>query len=245
MKMMPLTALLSTLALNACGGGGDGSSAGPPPPPPPTSYNLAAAMAGFIANGELVHFVATGSVSVNGVPTPLSGSGTLDFSPAASDWFYATPAVSTSRTVTGTATVGGHAGTLSGDRAVFYDAGSLAYLGELNSDPSNTEFDIAGAPIMLPEIVTVGSLGELGTISRYTDTSMSVPLGTVDYSYQVKSSPGSTTTVVVEFTYRLYDLQQNLAQTSVDDFALSSAGTLSFLSATGTIGAQWITLKAQ
>jgi hypothetical protein len=243
MKALSLAVVTTALLLEACGGGDNGSTAGPPPPP--TSYSLATAMAGFITNGELVNVIATGSVAVNGVLTPLSGSGTLDISPAAIDSFYATPALSTSRTVTGTATVAGHTGNLSGNKVVFYDAGNFAYLGELNVDASNGEFDIAAAPIMLPEIVTVGSSGALGTINRYTDTSMSVPIGTFDYSYQVKSSPGTATTVVVEFTYRMYDLQHNLAQTAMDDFALSSAGVLSFLSATSTDGAQWITLTAQ
>ncbi len=60
----------------------------------------------------------------------------------------------------------------------YYAGSEGAFLGEASSG----EYDVAQSPIVFPTMVVGGSSGILGTLSRYTDNTMSVSLGTEQVS---------------------------------------------------------------
>ena len=72
----------------------------------------------------------------------------------------------------------------------------------------------------------------LGTLSRYTDSSLSVPEGTIQVSVaetQAPVDPGGSE--VVEFTYKIYDSTQALLEVDTYSYNLSESNTLTFNSA--------------
>jgi hypothetical protein len=78
-----------------------------------------------------------------------------------------------------------------------------------------------------------GSSGTLGTLSRYTDSTMSVSLGTAQVSYSTLApvDPGSPIGIVV--TTKIYDTQNTLIETDVTNYAMTSSNVISLAGASG------------
>jgi hypothetical protein len=96
---------------------------------------------------------------------------------------------------------------------------------------STGEYDVAQSPITLPTSVVGGSNAILGTLSRYTDSTLSVPLGTVQFSYAATAPADSASPLSVAFTTKIYDANNTLLGTGVTTYTLTSANQLSFVSA--------------
>jgi hypothetical protein len=110
-----------------------------------------------------------------------------------------------------------------------YDGMTGAILGESQS----AEFDLAPAPIAIPTTVGTASM-MLGTLNRYTDATLSVPLGTTQISVVLFSppAPGPNDPEVVQFTFQSFDTTQTLVETDTVSYSLTEASVLSFASAT-------------
>jgi len=227
----PTAGFLAALLLSACGGGG-----GNPTPSPQGSYDLQAAMVALVESGLSTSVNLSGTAIVNGTSNPFTGTGTLTLRPGVSGMFNGMTAQLQTESISGTVTVGGQTSPYSSSVVNAYEPETAAIEGESHS----REFDVAQQPIMIPTVVGT-SVATLGTLSRYSDSTLSVELGTVQVSVAVTLvpvDPGSSE--VVQFTYKVYDTGQTLVETDTVSYNLTENNLLSFNSAatqnaTGTL----------
>jgi hypothetical protein len=208
------------ILISACGGGNNTAA---PMQPPPANFDLQSGMAKMVANGLSSNVALSGTVTVNGLSTAFTGSGTFTRSPAVSATFNGTAAMSQTTTVAGSITAAGQTNPYSTSVTDYYASSDGAFLGEVSA----SEYDVAQAPISFPTTVVGGSSGTLGTLSRYTDSTMSVSLGTVQVSYSVMApvDPGSPIGVAV--TTKIYDAQNTLIETDVTNYTMTSSNVIS------------------
>jgi hypothetical protein len=218
-----LAALL--LILSACGGGG--GSNGNPGPSPQGSYDLHAAMAALVESGLSTNVNLSGTALLKGSSTPFTGTGVLTLSPGVSGTFNGMMAQLQTQSISGAVTVEGLTSPYSTSVVNAYDPATGAILGESQT----TEFDVAQAPITIPTMVGT-SVMMLGTLSRYSDNTLSVALGTVQVSVaatMIPVDPGSPE--VVQFTYKVYNTSQALVETDTVSYDMTENSLLSFNSA--------------
>jgi hypothetical protein len=220
-------AVVATMALTACGGGGGGLGGSNTTAPPAGSYDLHAAMAAIVKSGLSVKVNLTGTAIANGTSNSFTGTGTLALSAGANGTFNGMTAETQTESISGTVTVAGQSAPYTSTVVDAYDS-TTAFLGESTS----SEFDVASAPITIP--TTVGtSATELGTLSRYTDSTRSVVLGTTQVSVVLSLAAASTGAAeVVQFTYKVYDSHQALVETDTFSYNLSESSALTLNSAT-------------
>jgi hypothetical protein len=223
--------------LSACGGGGGGGTA----PPPAATFNLQAGYVNLVSAGLTANVALSGTVVVNGTSAPFTGTGTLTLAPAVSATFNNSPALSQTETISGTVTAAGQSAPYSASVTDYYAAGSGAVLGESTTQ----EYDVVQSPFTYPTSVVGGSSGILGTVSRYTDSSLGVSLGTTQISYAVTAPVDPGSPVSVQLTNKIYDAQNTLTETDVTTFSLTSSNVLSFVSAGAQTTSGTLTVTAQ
>jgi hypothetical protein len=213
-------AVCFAILISACGGGNNPAA---PMPPPPANFDLQAGIAKMVANGLSSNVALSGTVIINGVSTAFTGSGTFTRPPAVSATFNGTAALSQTTTVAGSITAAGQTSPYSTSVTDYYASSDSALLGEVSS----SEYDVAQAPISFPTTATGGSSGTLGTLSRYTDSTMSVSLGTAQVSYSLLTpvDPGSPIGIVV--TIKIYDTQNTIIETDVTNYTMTSSNVIS------------------
>jgi hypothetical protein len=220
---------LAAIVVTACGGSDNGMlTSGPPGTPPPGSYDLRTAMNTLEKGGLSAAVKLSGTAIVNGTATAFTGTGVLTLSPGANGMFNGKTELLQTETISGTLSVSGQSSPYSSNIVTAYDAASGAILGESQRD----EFDVAQAPILIP--TTVGSSAPvLGTLSRYTDDTQSVVLGTIQVSAGLLlATVDGKGPEVVQFTYRVYDTSQALVETDNINYYLSEDNVLSLYSYT-------------
>jgi len=230
-----LAATLATSALTACGGGGGSSLV------TPATFDLQAGISHLVTSGQSSNVTLSGSVVVNGTSTPISGSGTLTLTAGTMATFNATAALAQTETISGTVTAAGQSAPYSVTVVDYYASSSDDFLGEVESG----EYDVASTPFTYPATVMGGSSGSLGTVNRYTDSSMGVALGTVQVGYTVTAGTNPSGPVTVAITSKIYDTQNNLTETDVTSYSLTSGGVLSLVSATAQNASGSIDATAQ
>ena len=235
----PAAGILAALLLSACGSGG--SSNGNPTPSSQGSYDLQAAMAALVKSGLSANVILSGMAIVNGTSNPLTGTGTLTLSPGVSGMFNGTMAQLQTQSISGTVTVAGQTSPYSSSVVNAYESATTAVVGESQS----TEFDVAPQPIMIPTVVGT-SVTMLGTLNRYSDSTLSVALGTVQVSVAVTLipvDPGSSE--VVQFTYKVYNTNQALVETDTFSYNFTENNLLSLNSAATQSAAGTLTVMPQ
>ena len=221
----PAAGVLAALLPSACGSGG--GSSGFPTPPPQGSYDLHAGMAALVESGLSDNVNLSGTAIVNGTSNAFTGTGTLTLSPGVSGVFNGTMAQLQTQTISGTVTVAGQTSPYSTSVVNAYEPATAAIEGESQSP----EFDVAQQPIMIPTVVGT-SVTMLGILSRYSDSTLSVALGTVQVSVAVMFipvDPGSSE--VVQFSYKVYNTSQALVETDTVSYNLTENNLISFNSA--------------
>ena len=236
-SVMPAIALPCLVLLGACGGGGDGNSLAPGP----STYDIAAGVSGLATHGMKANLTVSGTVTVSGVAVPLTGTGTLSLAAAVADTFNGAAAQTQAETVSATVVAGGQSAPYSRTVSDHYDPTTYALLGE--SSPG--EYDVAQTPITFPATVTAGSSGTLGTLSRYTDNTLGVSLGTVQISYLVKAPVDANAPAVVEFTNRFFDTNGAMSATAVRDYSLTTANVMLLVSSTVQEGTDTLTVTVK
>jgi hypothetical protein len=206
------------ILVSACGGGST-----TPTMQQPANFDLQAGMAKMVTDGLSANVGLSGMVTVEGVSTAFTGSGTFTRPAAVSATFNGTAALSQTTIVAGTITVAGQNSPYSTSVTDYYAGSNGAFLGEVSAG----EYDVAQAPISFPTMVVGGSSGTLGTLSRYTDSTMSASLGTVQLSYSVMApvDPGSPIGVAV--TTKIYDTQNALIETDVTNYTMTTSNVIS------------------
>lgn len=227
MKLRVLGTTLSfSIALAACGGGNGNM---PMPGPGSSDYDMQAGINNMVAMGLTSNVNLSGTVNVSGVSTQFTGSGTYVRQIAASASFNGAAAMSQIATITGTITAAGQTSPYSTSVVDYFSSGNSQLLGE----DQGSEFDVAQAPFVYPGMIVGGSAGTLGTLSRYTDKTMSVSLGTVQVSYSVMSPVDPGSPIAFSFTYQIYDTNNTLTETDVMTYGMSPApgSEINFISA--------------
>ncbi len=218
------TAGIFAIALTACGGGGGSGGAAPPPA---TTYDLQKGISNLVSQGFTVNLALSGTVTVSGAMVSVTGTGTLTYTPSVAAMFNNTAAASQTQTLSATITANGQSLAVGPSSVVdYYASGTDAFLGETAA----AEYDVAQSPFSYPTMVVGGSTGTLGTISRYTDSTMSVSLGTTEVTYAVTAPVDSSSPVLVKLTNQIKDAQGAVSETDVTSYDLSSAGILTLVS---------------
>lgn len=219
--------VLAAIVLTACGGGDNGMLTGLPPVPP-GSWDLRMAMNALAKSGLSANVKLSGNAIVNGTATAFTGTGVLTLSPGANGMFNGKTELLQTETISGTVSAAGQSSPYSSTVVTAYDGTTGSLLGESQSH----EFDVASAPILFP--TTVGpSAVVLGTLSRYTDDTQSVVLGTIQISVGVSvATVDGRGNEVVQFTYKVYDNTQTLVETDNFSYFLSEDSVLDFYSYT-------------
>jgi len=225
-----------TIVISACGGGGYNAAA-----PSSPSYDLQTGIAKMVTDGLSANVSLSGTVVVNGVSTAFTGSGTFTRPPAVSATFDGTAAMSQITTVAGTITTNVQTAPYSTSVTDYYASSDGAFLGEVSA----SEYDVAQAPILFPTMVVAGSSETLGTLSRYTDSTMSVSLGTAQVSYLATApvDPGSPIGIAV--TTKIYDTQNTLLETDVTNYTLTSSNVISLSGASAQNQSGTLTVTVQ
>ena len=174
------------------------------------------------------NLTASGTVIINGVALPLTGTGTLSLAPGAAGTFNGAAVQTQAESIAVTVVAGGQSASTSSTVSDHYDPATFALLGET----STGEYDVASTPITFPTMVMAGSSGTLGTLSRYTDSTQGVSLGTAQISYLVKAPVDASAPAVVEFTNKVYDTHGALLETEVRDYSLTTANVMLLVSST-------------
>ena len=213
------------IALTACGGGGGGG--GSTAPPPATTYDLQTGISSLVSQGQTGNVALSGTVTQNGTAVSFTGTGTLTLAPAVAATFNNTAALSQSQTIAGTITAAGQTIPLPATSVVdYYASGTDAFLGE-----TGASYDVAQAPFTYPTMVVGGSTGTLGTISNYTDSTMSVSLGTTEVTYAVTAPVDPGSPVLVKVTNLSKDPMGTVLETDVTSYTLTGSGILTLTSA--------------
>jgi hypothetical protein len=222
----------------ACGGGNNYAA---PMMQPAANFDLQAGMAKMVTDGLSANVTLSGSVTSNGVSTAFTGSGSFMRTPAMSATFNGTAALSQTTAVSGSIMTAGQTTPYSTSVTDYYAGGDSAFLGEVSA----SEYDVAQAPIVFPTMVMGGSSGTLGTLSRYTDSTMSVSLGTVQVSYSTLApvDPGSPIGIMV--TIKTYDTQNTLIETDVFNYTMTSSNVISLSGASSQNQSGMLTITVQ
>jgi hypothetical protein len=219
---------ICAIALSACGGGGGGG--GSAAPPPATTYDLQTGISNLVRQGQTGNVALSGTVMQNGTAVSFTGTGTLTLAPSVTATFNntATAALSQTQTIVGTITAAGQTISLPTISVVdYYDSGTDAFLGETGTGA----YDVAQSPFMYPTMVVGGSTGTLGTISNYTDNTMSVSVGTTEVTYAVTAPVDPASPILVKVTNLSKDPTGTVIETDVTSYTLTGSGILTLTSA--------------
>ena len=234
-KSAVVSACSLALALAACGGGTSALA------PAPETYDLQAAYTHLIAAGLTSNVALSGSVPINGVTAAFTGTGTLVLSPGVTGTFNGATELGQTTTISGTIMASGQSSQYSSSVTDYFDPKTYAFQGELSAN----EYDVVQTPFSYPTSITGGSGGVLGTVSRYTDSTMSMPIGTAQLSYTTTAAATAGGPASVQLIDKLYDNLNNLTETDTTTYSISSSNVLAFLSATvsSTSGSLTVTPK--
>lgn len=227
--------------LTACGGGGGGYQAPASMPPQTANFDMQAGMAEMAANGLSANVTLSGMVMVNGVSTAFTGSGTFKRPAAVGASFNGSAAMAQTTTVSGSIMAAGQTSAYTTSVTDYYASSNGAFLGEVSA----SEFDVAQSPIVFPNMIMGGSSGTLGTLSRYTDSTMSVSLGTVQVSYSTLTPMDMGSPIGIVVTTQIYNAQNMLVETDVTNYSMTSNNVISLTSASAQNQSGTVTITVQ
>ncbi|HUI59964.1 MAG TPA: hypothetical protein VLX90_07065 [Steroidobacteraceae bacterium] len=223
------------LGLAACGGGGSDITT-----PPPTDFNMKAGVTNMVAHGLMANVTLSGTAVANGASNDFTGSGTYSLSAGVNATFNGVAALMQAQAISGTIMVAGQSAPLNVSVNDYYAASDSAFLGETDSN----EYDVAQTPIEYPTSIVGGSNGTLGTVNRYTDSTMSTPLGTAQVSYSATAPMDSGGPIGIAVTTKIFDTQNNLLETDVTSYSMTTANVISFVSASAQSPSITLNVKA-
>ena len=230
------------LVLTACGGGsnngdlsgGGGSAQG---------FNLQAGIANMVTHGLSANVALSGSVVVNGTSTSVTGSGTYTLSAGVGGGTFNGTSATTAQTqtLTGTVTAAGQSIPINQSVTDYYATSNSNFLGET----ATGEYDVAQAPFQFPTSVSGGESGTLGTVLRYSDSTMSTSLGTAQTTYTTTAPTTQNGPLGITITTKSYDTTNTLVETDTTNYTMTTSNVISFVSETAQQTGGTITATAQ
>jgi hypothetical protein len=206
----------AAMALAACGGGSGAATA-----PAANAYDFEAAFVQETQHG----LTASGTFTVTSNGTVYTGPGTVTVSPQTATSFNGSAAYQLDLVIAGNVSGGGASGKVSGGYST-YLTGDHRIIGR--TDPG--EFDIAQSPMTYPGVVAAGESGPLGTLLRYTDSTMSIPIGSDDVSYGVMADPNTPSTLIVGIAEQVMDSFGSVEVQASYQYALPAGGGMTLRS---------------
>ncbi len=209
-----LVAALLLGSVAGCAGSGAGST----PSGPVTStlsFPLQSAYISLVVSGWSKTFVVSGD---------CSGTGSTTSAPAS------TPA--TFETVTGFSAVQTTTMSLAGCTPSSIASGATNFYDtnfNLLGFSSTGNYGVVQPLLVIPASVMVGSTGNVGTITLYTDSAKSVGNGRQDWTYVVEADTADT--AIINRIVKLYDASSTLLSTEQDRYRIAATGALVPLSA--------------
>ncbi len=198
--------------LASCGGGGGSGGGSSTPAATTADYALSRAYTNYVNEGQSINFSVSGN---------CSGTGTLTIGIPALTAFLAASAYGSTETLT----LNTNACSLTSNTRTLYYNSTPAQIG---FSIQNGEFGVAQAPIALPGQVAVGDSGTLGTFNVWTDSTQTVSAGTLVFTYSVMAD--TSTSAIVQVTKDSYNTSMVLTQSQIEDYRITSSGTLTLVS---------------
>jgi hypothetical protein len=211
-----LAALLLAAALGACGGGGGGGAE--------QTYPLRAALDNLTRAGSAFQLTAIGTSATSAVDGDCSG--TMN---------------ETDGAATIPATFNGHLGWSSSIIASLHFSNcSPADVSASETDYFDSNYLPVGAvvnggkygvyltPPVVPETVSVGSTGTIGTLTFYADSTQTTAAGHADRTYAIEAD--TATTAIANSISKVYDATGTLTSTSQVRYRIDTKGKLSIVS---------------
>lgn len=234
------TAVALALVLAACGGGSSGGT-GSITTGGSQGFNLQSGIANMVTHGLTDNVTLSGTVTVNGTSVSVTGSGLYALAAGVSGTFNNTAATSQIQTLSGTISVEGQSTAVSSSVTDYYATSNSDFLGETNT----TEYDVAQSPFQYPTSIGGGVSGSLGSILRYSDSTMSVSKGTAQTTYATTAPTTTGGSLGITITTKIYDTTNTLVETDVTNYTMSSSNVISFVSVSAQTQQGTLTATAQ
>jgi len=208
--------LVVLIALTACGGGGSGASA--------QTYPFRAALEKLTRAGSAFQLIATGTPATsakdgecNGVLNETDGAATI---PATFNG-----KVGWSSSITASIHFDNCVpADVSASETDYFDSNYLP----IGSVVTGGNYGVYLVPPVVPESVSVGNSGVIGTLSFFTDSTMATPDGHADRTYVIE--PDTSATAIANAISKVYDATGVLTSTSQVRYRIDIKGNLSIIS---------------
>lgn len=219
-------AVLFALLLAACSGGGGGGSSGPVVSA--NTFPLLTAFANQINNGFSHSGTMTGTAvdSAKGITLQITGTFSINRSPATATVFEGQAALMNDDTTSGTMTIAGETTPLSGTSTMYWSTNymPLGYTGN--------EYWVMQGAVVVPSTGKVGDSVIIGTFNRYADSSKTTLLGTTQLSLTIEADTAST--AIVNMVEQEYDTENNLLYTEQMRWRIDVSGNLEWVTDTAS-----------
>jgi hypothetical protein len=196
------------------------SGGAPGPETSDATFQLAQALADFIAGAHAYTYEAAGNTGA----VAITGAGTMSFGATVSATFEGLPALSLTRSIVGTLTGNGTTipDTLA---ALYYYTTNYDPLG--SSDISGGIYCVADGNPAYPPIVRVGDAATIATYACYEDSTKATLISEDTERYSISADTADTAIIEFVTTSGFQDVPQTTAR---DRYRISETGDLEWLS---------------
>lgn len=208
--------------LAACGGGGGSSatSAGTV-----LSFPLRSGSNAKTANGATTTLTAIGTVATRVANGDCSGTAAQTSGAAAGGATFEGVAALSAVTVGTISFTNCAPASTTTTITDYYDSNYLP----LGTNTHGGIYGVFLTPPIIPDSVTVGATGTIGSITLYTDITKTVGAGRDDISFVIE--PDTASTAIVNKISKRYNAASQLLATEQDRYRITSTGALTWISA--------------
>jgi hypothetical protein len=231
--------------LAACGGGGGAAGTADTSQPAAGTFPIQTALSYVFTHGLQKTFNVTGTAGTGSNLLPITGSVTFTSGTAASTTFNSLAAQQVTQTLVGSLTVAGQSVPLSTTSFIQLNA-SYAELGTTGSGTGSNDYCVVSSGGTFPAYVAAGQTGTISTFSCYTDSSKSVPTGSVTETYVARAG-NAANTLDFQLIDMVYDTSKQLVETQGTTYNVNSAGvtTVTQVNISGTQDGIAVTITGQ
>jgi hypothetical protein len=211
-----ISLLLLAATLSACGGGGGGGAS--------QTYPLRTALDSLTRAGSAFQLTATGTSATSAVDGDCSGTmNETDGAATIPATFNGKPGWS-SDIIASLHFTNCTPADLTASETDYFDSNYLP----LGAVVSGGKYGIYLTPPVVPEMVSVGNTGVIGTLSFFTDSTQATPDGHADRTYTIEAD--TATTAIANSISKVYDAAGTLTSTSQVRYRIDTKGKLSIVS---------------
>lgn len=231
--------------LAACGGGGGAAGTADTSLPAAGSFPIQTALTYVFTHGLQKTLTVTGTAGTGANLLPITGSVTFSSGTASSVSFNNAPAQQVTQTLAGSLTIAGQSTSLSSSSLVFLSA-SYAELGTTGSGAGSNDYCVVSGGGAFPANVSAGQSGSVSTFACYTDSSKSVPTGTLTETYVARAGSAANT-LDFQLIDKVYDTTGKQVDTQSTTYNVTTTGvtTVTQINLEGTQNGVTVTITGQ